>query len=93
MKSPDQLILKLRIKVNSMKRLPNYFGLHLWKDLLAKEFQVPEHEISQVMHVLNLEGLVSQEKHAVCHDYGGHNKAKCWHSDYYIVRTGNVKAR
>ena len=83
----EKLVDQLRAKIEESRHVATNMGVYFWKDLLAQEFKVPEHEISQAMHVLNLEGLVSLEKHALCSNYGGPKKNKCWHSDYYIVRS------
>lgn len=58
----------------------------MWKKDLAKRYGVPEHLVEQAMHKLNLEGLVSQTQHSHCPDRGGHDKKKCWHSDYWLIR-------
>ena len=58
---------------------------HVTRRELADKFGARKHEIDQVMHRLNLEGLVSQAYHGHCPDRGGPNKNKCYHPDYFVV--------
>lgn len=54
------------------------------KEIAVKQFGCRQHEAEQVLHELNLEGVVGQAEHLVCHDsYPG---SKCWHPDAYRKR-------
>jgi len=62
---------------------------HIQKETLAFRYGVKQHEVQQALAVLNLEGLVTQARHTVCHDLGV-GKKKCWHPDVYNIVRGVV---
>jgi transposase len=57
------------------------------KEALAKKFGAREHEISQVLHRLNLKGLVAQPKHmAHCTEpWGAPRRCSAWLPDIYKI--------
>lgn len=54
------------------------------KEMAVREFGCRQHEAEQVLHELNLEGVVGQAQHVVCND--SYRGSKCWHPDVYHKR-------
>lgn len=61
---------------------------HVTKEELASRFRARQHEVADVLHVLNLEGLVSQAKHhRCCWCPFPHGNPRCnnWFPDFYNI--------
>lgn len=60
------------------------------KEDLAREFQVADHAVEQVLHRLNLEGVVDQPHHTHAHDTNRNpmfpGSPSGWASDVYYIR-------
>ncbi len=60
------------------------------KEDLAREFQVADHAVGQVLHRLNLEGVVDQPHHTHAHDTNRNpmffGPRSGWASDLYPIR-------
>jgi hypothetical protein len=74
-----------------------YYHRIVTKEWLAKRYGAREHEVANVLFMLNLEGFVHQPSHPQCPDRGitkfGSKKEgekrranKCWHPDTYVSR-------
>lgn len=71
-----------------------YYHDSVTKEGLAKRLGAREHEVANVLHMLNLEGFVHQPDHRSCPDPGMSEvkngkfvkSNKCWHPDIYVSR-------
>lgn len=77
---------------------PSHWKNFFWKEEIAKYLKIKTHLVEQVLHKMNLEGIVSQPTHKAPHDsnrdpwaYGNGDSA--WMGDIYYIRTKNKNGK
>jgi hypothetical protein len=77
--------------LNTINGRPSHWKGFFWKEEIAKYLKVKTSLVEQVLHKMNLEGLVSQPVHHAPHDsnrdpwsHGGRDSS--WMGDIYYIR-------